>query len=88
MPQLLVNVGPESYSYFHFVWEGWNVQKGIEKQTKECLQARQIKLVPLNVKEEKRNWFSIDNEDYEAKSVQITLFPNVIRMFCKQEFSV
>lgn len=83
VPQLQLKVGPQSFSYFDFVWEGWQLQHGKEKQPEECLQARQVKLVPLNVKEEKRNWFSIDNEDFEAKSVQITLFPDVIRMFCK-----
>lgn len=88
VPKLHVNVGPESVGYFNFVREGWKFQRGGEKQTRERLQARQVKLIPLNVDDEKRKWFSIDSEDYEAKSVQITLFPNVIRMFCKPEVIV
>lgn len=88
LPQLHVNVGPETFSYFDFVREGWKLQNKNEKIITKQFKARQVKLVPLNVENEKRNWFSIDNEDYEAKSVQITLFPNVIKMFCKQKDSV
>lgn len=88
LPKLHINIGPQTFSYIDFVLEGWKRQNGKEKQIQEHLQAKQVKLVPLNVKAEKRNWFSIDSEDYEAKSVQITLVPHVIRMFCKQEVSV
>lgn len=88
MPKLHVNVGPDTVGYLDFIRDGWKSQRGEEKQTKERLQAKQVKLIPTNVSDEKRKWFSIDNEDYEAKSVKITLFPNVIRMFCKQQVSV
>lgn len=88
IPKLHVNLGPDYVGYFEFVRQGWKSQISEERQIKERHQARQVKLVPANVDDERRKWFSIDNEDYEAKSVQITLFPNVIRMFCKREVPV
>lgn len=85
IPQIHVNIGPDSIEYFDFIREGWKSQRGDEKHIKEHLHARQVKLIPLNATDENGKWFSIDSEEYEAKSVQVTLFPNVIRMFCKQE---
>lgn len=84
VPKLFVNIGPESVGYFSFVREGWKSQQGKEREIKERLQARRVKLIPLNATEESRKWFSIDNEDYEAKPVQVTLLPRVIKMFCKK----
>lgn len=64
--------------------QGWRTERGKPRDFKETIEARQVKLVPINKDNQKGKWFSIDNEDYEAKSVQITLLPKVINMFCKR----
>lgn len=83
-PKLRLYLGPNSIDYFDFVAQGWRSEQGKERDFKETIEARQVKLVPINKDIQKGKWFSIDNEDYEAKSVQITLLPKVINMFCKR----
>lgn len=82
-PKLRLNIGPDEVDYFDFVKQGWLSENGERRPLKETIEARQIKLVPMNSQDEKGKWFSIDNEDYEAKSIKITLLPKMIQMFCK-----
>lgn len=84
-PKLQLKVGPDSLNYLDFVAEGWRSEQGTSREVKETIEARQVQLLPLNSKDEKEKWFSIDNEEYEAKSVRITLLPKMIQMFCKKD---
>lgn len=88
-PKIRLCIGPDAVDYLDFVKQGWLSENGEYRPSKETIEARQIKLLPVTKNDEKGKWFSIDNEDYEAKSIQITLLPKVIQMFCKgNDYSV
>lgn len=84
-PKLKLQLGPEKVDYLNFVQQGWDSEKGRQREVKEVIEARQIEIKPsVTSQEENEVWFSIDREDYEVKPVRITLVPKIIKMFCKK----
>ncbi|XP_057672143.1 acylglycerol kinase, mitochondrial [Diorhabda carinulata] len=81
--KLIVEIGPDNVEYLDFVKNGIKLEKGEKRDIKEIIEAKIIKISPED--ELQNAWFSIDNEHYEVKPVQITLLPRIINMFCKQE---
>ncbi|GLV39922.1 Multi-substrate lipid kinase [Carabus blaptoides fortunei] len=79
--QLNLTLGPSSLSYFDFVSQGWQFEKGESRKIEENIKLKQIEILP-KVDENKELWFSIDQEDYEVKPVKITLLPKKLKVFC------
>lgn len=77
--KLIVKIGPKTINYFDFVKNGFRIERGEEKDVRELVEARVIK---LNPQKEDDSWFSIDNEEYEVKAIKITLLPKLINIFC------
>lgn len=79
-PKIIVEIGPENVSYFDFIRNGIKLEKGTKDDIQEIVEARVIKLNPQQLKED--YWFSIDNEEYEVKPINITLLPKLLNVFC------
>ena len=91
--------GPEQVSSLEFIGEGWrrvgNKPKGLPC---ERIAAQQLTLEPVveettspesqptetDTKKGKEKWFSIDNDNYEVKPIQVTLLPEAIRVFAPE----
>lgn len=87
-PKLHIHLGPDKVDYMDFVAQGWRSAQGKDREWKETIEAREVKLIPRNRDEHRGKWFSIDSENFEAKSVKITLLPKMIQMFCKSNKSI
>lgn len=85
LPQLRLNLGPNSVDYFNFVTQGWQSENGLNRITCEVIEAKEIEIKPfLKAEQEKEHWFSIDKEEFEVKPVKVTLLPKAIKMYCKK----
>lgn len=88
--------GPENISSFQFVKEGWLRHSGTSQMQHENILARQFEMIPkteeqsVNIEGEKvdeekssaiERWYSIDNDNYEVKSIRVTLLPEAIKVF-------
>ncbi|KAB0796513.1 hypothetical protein PPYR_10574 [Photinus pyralis] len=69
LPQLKLNLGPNSVDYFDFVSEGWRSEHGHDRNVKETILAKEIEIKPDELEHTDR-WFSIDNEEFELKPVK------------------
>lgn len=75
-------------SFSKLISEGWSRHAGIERNSEEnetisqTLSFSQAKL-DLNLPEGEELWFNIDNENYEAQSVDISLIPSKVLIYAK-----
>nr|XP_046167031.1 acylglycerol kinase, mitochondrial-like [Oncorhynchus gorbuscha] len=81
---LLVCVEPDSFSVGEFITVG---EKKMEDAT--AFTTKSLKLeasaCQLNLPEEGAGFYNIDNEEYEAMSVEVTLLPRKLHFFCSAE---
>ncbi|XP_049868397.1 acylglycerol kinase, mitochondrial [Pectinophora gossypiella] len=82
IPSLQVKIGKNNYSYTEFVAEGWKRLNG-ENDNAKTIPVRTVEFRP-RIDEDKEITISIDQEEFEAKPVKITLLPKVVKLFCKQ----
>ncbi|XP_048507133.1 acylglycerol kinase, mitochondrial isoform X2 [Athalia rosae] len=85
-PMIHLHLGPANISYLDFVKEGWRRANGNKKSVERTIDAKEIELRPHEsvIKEEQTKMFSIDNEDFEVKSIRVKLLPKSVTMFCAQ----
>lgn len=84
LPKLLLVIGPKDVKYLSFIKNGLKHEKGEKRDVEEVIAAKSVKIEP---KTNKDAWFSIDNENYEVKPVNVTLLPRTIKFFCRKEIN-
>lgn len=85
VPKLSIKIGENNIGYLDFVKEGWRSENGHERSVREKIDARSVVIEPKDVeKNENGNWLSIDNENFELKTIKVTVLPKIINMFCKK----
>ncbi|XP_063975455.1 acylglycerol kinase, mitochondrial isoform X2 [Diachasmimorpha longicaudata] len=82
-PSVKLHLGPEYVSYTDFVAEGWRRIKGEKTLINKTVEAKDIELLPNTADDsnDKQQYFSIDNEEFEMKPVKIKLLSNAVKMF-------
>ncbi|GAB6033280.1 hypothetical protein CHUAL_012880 [Chamberlinius hualienensis] len=87
-PWLRVNVGPENFKTTELISKGWAIDHDNYSSTKntsdfsEVIDANAVRL-ETKFPEGTQNWYSIDNEEFEAKPITIEIKPKKIHVFCK-----
>ncbi|CDQ61656.1 acylglycerol kinase, mitochondrial [Oncorhynchus mykiss] len=81
---LLVCVEPDSFSVGEFITVGEKKMEDATAFTRKSLKL-EASACQLNLPEEGAGFYNIDNEEYEAMSVEVTLLPRKLHFFCSAE---
>uniref|UniRef100_A0A4W5RL76 Acylglycerol kinase, mitochondrial n=1 Tax=Hucho hucho TaxID=62062 RepID=A0A4W5RL76_9TELE len=81
---LLVCVEPDSFSVGEFITVGEKKAEDATALTRKSLKL-EASACQLNLPEEGAGFYNIDNEEYEAMSVEVTLLPRKLHFFCSAE---
>ncbi|XP_030759987.1 acylglycerol kinase, mitochondrial [Sitophilus oryzae] len=87
IPKIQLYIGPPKVDYVDFVRQGWKYENDGSREIEESIEARTIEIDPKLVKGQEL-WFSIDNEDYEAKPIKVTLLPRLLKMYCSRDILI
>uniref|UniRef100_A0A8C8JDA2 Acylglycerol kinase, mitochondrial n=1 Tax=Oncorhynchus tshawytscha TaxID=74940 RepID=A0A8C8JDA2_ONCTS len=81
---LLVCVEPDSFSVGEFITVGEKKMEDATAFTRKSLKL-EASACQLNLPEEGAGFYNIDNEEYEAMSVEVKLLPRKLHFFCSAE---
>ncbi|KAL0968512.1 hypothetical protein UPYG_G00267850 [Umbra pygmaea] len=81
---LVVSVEPDSFTVGEFITAGENKVVDSTTSTSKSLKL-EASACRLNLPEEGAGFYNIDNEEYEAMSVEVRLLPRKLRFFCSAE---
>ncbi|CAK8676687.1 unnamed protein product [Clavelina lepadiformis] len=76
-----ITIEKPDFTMLQFITNGPNYFKNNEPNSDQLtkISSSQFEITPANPDEV---WFKIDNEDYEAMTCKVELFPNIIKMIC------
>ncbi|XP_056334761.1 acylglycerol kinase, mitochondrial [Danio aesculapii] len=81
---LLIRLDPESLTAGQFITEGTNKSADPMEPIENAVQI-EASAARLELPEEGAGFYDIDNEEYEAMSVEVRLLPRKLRFFCSAE---
>ena len=84
-PKLKIQLAKPNDSSVDFIMEGWKRISNREyynvPEPQAVIEARTVTLIPEKNETDKEAFYSIDNEEYDVKSVKISLMPSKINFF-------
>lgn len=81
---MLISLDPESLTAGQFITEGTNKSVDPMEPIEDAVQI-EASAARLELPEEGAGFYDIDNEEYEAMSVEVRLLPRKLRFFCSAE---
>ncbi|XP_077105003.1 acylglycerol kinase, mitochondrial [Siphateles boraxobius] len=81
---MLITLDPDSLTVGQFITEGTKKAVNPMESIENTLQI-EASAACLNLPEEGAGFYGIDNEEYEAMSVEVRLLPRKLRFFCSAE---
>lgn len=84
MPKLTIRYNHQELDGFNFITKSWQRVQTKVFDAERKFDARTIKLIPdaaVISDDDKERYFSIDNESFEVKPIQVTIVPRAIQLY-------